>query len=867
MSISFNALHDHVRAATARAKRDTTAQAVDPETGLAVQTIDEILAEAKNFHFIDNPSVEYAQLLAVEEHDLSRSPLTLSGGAINWGGKDAPRVAVIGGGVSGLYTAWQLAKAGLAVNVYEAGPAPVVGETINGAGRLKATILRDGNKQSLVEYGAMRFPSTSYLYWSYQKKILGLTGSETFTAFPNPGKVPTLFRGNAAQADVLAGVWKNQDVAIGLPEPFAGLAKRHIESFINYHPPGVTDTAQQISSLVKQPQTPATLTRIQTFWRAAIHDIGHISYRDFLAVRCGYTQDEIQTIGYIGFGTGGFGSLFDVCTLEMMRLTIWDYSAELANPRQYEFAQQLATTAQSHGVHIYYNTPVAGVAYSTQAKQYVPLVNNAVGNRADFLVLSMSHKAAQRLLAGSQAVAANVPDFDRQVPQAIFPFYDNRHTDLQSDIKRDLEAQIGIGAVKIFQTIAGPARNAAGDEPLGPYVSLEASTSFDKRIRSAFGALSPQASSSIGVSYMLPLAGSAFSSQTYAAALHYAWQDDAQAIYDKVLARDTTVHQSLASTGYYHGRRTDANGVATAVLQAYAPRCGQAYVRAEVNGDPLFGHTFNFISYLPGSSADEGYFSIVYWNNVPYIWMGFKLDNVGCGAYLTQGFKTVSDAAPSQTLWDKASVKGTYAHESVKRLYFTGCSVSNYGGWVEGALQSSINAMTAITKEAAIMRLGTTAQCNGAMLQQVLNNAPLATAYANTPLIGYTKGTRHLLEAGNLTTLYMRTGEAVDKLGFDATHAAGGGGGDEHAGISMANLKSIEVAFGIYQYSSEPSLANIKLTYQNGSSQTYGGTKFFTGLERMTINLDDYGPNATIVAMNVWTDGWLVNGVNFAIKT
>jgi len=873
MSISFDALHQHAQSLDQRTRRDTTTPAVDPETGQAIKSIDDILAEANGFHFVDNPGVQYAQLLATEDTDLKRSPLTASGGPIDWKGQPAPRVAVIGGGVSGLYTAWQLAKAGLLVNLYEAGPAPVVGETINGAGRLKATILRDGNKASLVEYGAMRFPSTSYLYWSYQKKILGLTGSETFTAFPNPGRVPTLFRGNGKTSDVLAGVWHTQGVSVNIPEPYASLAQRHIESFIQYHPPGVADTAAVIRDLVKQPPSATTQDRIKAFWQAAIHDIGHLSYRDFLSVRGGYSNDDIEIIGYIGFGTGGFAPLFQVCALEMMRLTIWDYSAEFANPRQYEFAQQLATTAQSHGVHIYYNAPVAGIAYSMQAKQYVPLVDTApgqpgVGNRADFLVLSMSHKAAQRLLHDSQAASARVPNFASLVPQALFPLYDTQHTAFESDIKRDLEAQIGINVIKIFQTMAGPARNTQDNGPLTAYASLDTQTPFDRRIRSAFGALSPSATSPIGVSYMLPLAGTAFSSQTYASALHYAWQDEAQSVYDKVLARDHTVHQSLSTTGYYHGRRTEANGVATAVLQAYAPRYEQARVSAEVAGNPLFGHTFNFISYLPGSSSDEGYFSIVHWNTVPYIWMGFKLDNVGCGAFLTQAFQTVSNAAPSTTLWDKASVKGSQAHESMKKLYFTGCSMSNYGGWVEGAMQSAINAMTAITKEAAVMRLGTTAPCNPAMLSQVLDHAPTATTYGNSPHIGFAVGTRTALEGTAPRSLYVCSGQAVDKLGFDAADAVGGNGGVEHPKVSLENLKSIVAVFGNFVAGEkpEPALSSLTFTYRDGSHQTYGLGGYFEKTESITINLDDYGPNASIHAMNVWTNGWLVNGVNFAIQ-
>src|SRR5262245_19529522 len=80
-------------------------------------------------------------------------------------------VAIIGAGIAGLLTAFELMKLGLKPVVYEAGRL---------GGRLRSVPF-EGAEGVIAELGAMRFPVSSTTFYHY----LGLAGLET-RPFPNP---------------------------------------------------------------------------------------------------------------------------------------------------------------------------------------------------------------------------------------------------------------------------------------------------------------------------------------------------------------------------------------------------------------------------------------------------------------------------------------------------------------------------------------------------------------------------------------------------------------------------------------------------------------------------------------------------------
>ncbi|NGO71838.1 flavin monoamine oxidase family protein, partial [Streptomyces boncukensis] len=81
-------------------------------------------------------------------------------------------VAVIGGGLSGIVTAYELMKTGLKPVVYEADQL---------GGRLRTASFDGADPSLTAEMGAMRFPPSSTAFWHYAD----LVGLESHP-FPNP---------------------------------------------------------------------------------------------------------------------------------------------------------------------------------------------------------------------------------------------------------------------------------------------------------------------------------------------------------------------------------------------------------------------------------------------------------------------------------------------------------------------------------------------------------------------------------------------------------------------------------------------------------------------------------------------------------
>lgn len=707
---------------------------VDPETGLEQLTLSQILAEASSYRFVDGCHINYPGLLSVELGKPDRSPLTATSGPIAWP-SGAPRVVVVGGGLGGLLTAWQLRKAGMQVSLLEAADSPDATDGV--AGRIRTVQVRPGDTSTSAELGAMRFPTTSYLFWHYLACCGAATANELFTAFPNVGNIPSAFTGTG-----ISSVWGNG--ALSLPPDYAALNDRHLAAFTNYAPPGGPNgaTIGSIATLLNKPPVGDDLTTIDKFWTSCIAALYGISYRSFLE-GLGFTEEEITRIGYMGIGTGGFEPLFGVDVLDIMRLFLWGYSNEMGVPRLKDLPKKLFAQLQLSGVGSIHRAAAVTVLYSPAQQRY------SVGYQlagqsgtlytpaADYVVLAMTHVAAQRLLSRSLLYLVG----NGFASDAIVPFYDPRYPFYGSRIRPELNNQLAMQAVKIFHTIAGPARQSS-DASLSPWVRAvpRSSSSYDTRLRSCYGNFAPGAVP-LGVSYMLPRTGVALGSSSYLLGLHYAWGADADEVNEKLLKTTPLVALSVALTGVYQGSNTDPYQLSGRLADALRQRFNGFTPDASLNGSLETGLTRYFEPYRRASIyPEEGSFAVVYWPRVPYVWGGFKLDKPGVGAYLGFAYKLVTNATANPKLgaWDRNT--GTPAqplyevHPAIKGLYFAGDSFSNYGGWAEGAFQSAIATAAGIVKSAAVKAFGPNygSQVNLAAITALVDQARDPSSYARS---------------------------------------------------------------------------------------------------------------------------------------
>jgi tryptophan 2-monooxygenase len=201
------------------------------------------------------------------------------------------RVAIVGAGAAGMVAAYELLRMGASPRVFEASPR--VG------GRNWSEPFADSTM--FAEMGAMRVPVSSKVFWNYANKF-GLHHME----FPDPGKVPItcLYYENQAYE------WKEKTDP---PAPFDQISKdwdHFVDPFIRAINQAWNDGGGDPSAL-------------QPVWQDLIDKYAGTSF--YQALVEGIPQwgpEERNAFGALGMGSGGFGPLYDVGFLEMLRLIV-----------------------------------------------------------------------------------------------------------------------------------------------------------------------------------------------------------------------------------------------------------------------------------------------------------------------------------------------------------------------------------------------------------------------------------------------------------------------------------------------------------------------------------------------------------------
>ncbi|MER5301703.1 FAD-dependent oxidoreductase [Streptomyces lasiicapitis] len=200
-------------------------------------------------------------------------------------------VAVIGAGISGLVTAYELMRLGLRPVVYEAGQ---VGGRMRSAGF-------DGGPDAVAELGAMRFPASATALRHY----LDLVGLET-RPFPNP-----LTAASGSTVVALNGTRHYARRATELPDIYqeVGMAwdktlQEHAELFA-------------MDDAIRRRDTAA----IKAIWNPLVRALDDESFYGFLSRSPSFQSFKYREIfGQVGFGAGGWDTDFPNSMLEILRV-------------------------------------------------------------------------------------------------------------------------------------------------------------------------------------------------------------------------------------------------------------------------------------------------------------------------------------------------------------------------------------------------------------------------------------------------------------------------------------------------------------------------------------------------------------------
>ncbi|HEX8646424.1 MAG TPA: NAD(P)/FAD-dependent oxidoreductase [Thermoleophilaceae bacterium] len=233
-------------------------------------------------------------------------------------GSTGARIAIVGAGAAGMCAAYELLRAGLRPTVFEAS------DRIGG--RNWSQQFTDGGAPSgvVAELGAMRVPVENKVFYRYFDQF-----DLTKAPFPDPGLVPTqLYYENTVY-----------DWAVGQDPP--GPFKAIKDAFIAF--------TGQVMNDVDDAYASGDMVALQKAWQALIHRYRNTSFFEAMASGIpSWTTEDLNAFGALGMGGGGFGPLYGVGFLEMLRL--------LAN--QLETDQQLIAEGISSITAGMYTAPV-----------------------------------------------------------------------------------------------------------------------------------------------------------------------------------------------------------------------------------------------------------------------------------------------------------------------------------------------------------------------------------------------------------------------------------------------------------------------------------------------------------------------------
>ncbi len=206
-------------------------------------------------------------------------------------------VAVVGGGLSGLVTAYELMKLGLRPVIYEADQI---------GGRLRTATFRSA-PGVVADLGGMRFPVSGKAFYHYVD-LLGLSTEE----FPNP-----LAAATSSTVIELAGEKYYAATAADLPPFFLEVAEAWKAA--------VNDGAQfaEMQAAIRARDT----ARIKQLWNALLPHLDEQTFYGFIAAsdsfkKAGFAHRE--AFGQVGFGTGGWDTDFPNSILEILRVVYTD---------------------------------------------------------------------------------------------------------------------------------------------------------------------------------------------------------------------------------------------------------------------------------------------------------------------------------------------------------------------------------------------------------------------------------------------------------------------------------------------------------------------------------------------------------------
>lgn len=281
-------------------------------------------------------------------------------GGIARGPASRKNIAIIGAGAAGLVSAYELSRvSNIGVTVFEAN------DRIGG--RMDSIVYNDAPyNNKIFEMGCMRFPPTSYTLFHYLSKF----NLPLVPDFPDPGKVDTQL------------LYQNQVInwPAGQSTPDNADFQRIGNDFNNIvtwllgdpNSPNTAHPSKLYDYWALYQQDPTQKAGVVAAWQQLIDQYKDVSFyqavytlaQNTLLVERPWTQEDMNKFGALGVGAGGFGPLYEVNFLEIIRLfaNAWESNQELLQSGIVSLADSFAAAITANGGSIQLNTQITNIA-------------------------------------------------------------------------------------------------------------------------------------------------------------------------------------------------------------------------------------------------------------------------------------------------------------------------------------------------------------------------------------------------------------------------------------------------------------------------------------------------------------------------
>ncbi|KGJ93763.1 flavin monoamine oxidase family protein [Colwellia psychrerythraea] len=252
-----------------------------------------------------------------------------SGSIASQGPNTVKKIAIVGAGAAGLVAAYELSKIdNIEVTLYEAGDRL--------GGRMDSTEIPDGTlNNKIFEMGCMRFPPTSHTLYHYLDKFK----LKPVANFPDPGVVKTelLYENQVIE-------WPAGDKTPNNPDfKRIGSDFSNMLTFIlgSASQPNIKIPSKLFDfwAIYQTSPNQSNKQAVVNAWQLIINQYNSTTYFDAVyelgqntaIVKQPWTQEDMNKFGALGVGSGGFGPLYSVNFVEILRLFAngWEDNQEL----------------------------------------------------------------------------------------------------------------------------------------------------------------------------------------------------------------------------------------------------------------------------------------------------------------------------------------------------------------------------------------------------------------------------------------------------------------------------------------------------------------------------------------------------------